>query len=892
METCQVADSSPTKRQRKTAVVSLLQKVDVVPDNHDDVPYADGSEHSENSDEEADKVAENGISRLTAPEPGALTAKFRRRNSISLPAGLDALLELPEEKRAKMKGDKEISPVSKTDLEAITEANTKGEGASDGESNSGGSCSDDESSYSASDEENISVKMPLRSSRKKSVMPLPKLRLNDTELPDEFLDRGFSGMESPGNSVTSINSLSSLLKEKLVMTFPGVLRRKRPREYKLKAFVAILFLCIVFLVGFAYIFYHQQVLQRAYFERIRFNKDERQMKVYGADGQELISGVLGVGLGGRSYPCLARDNPGNGSVCLEWMRYARLVMRYDEFADDVRCYHITWQSLSHQHHPTDCFDWSFSKGHWFGGGLASGGAWPLEKGHVRMAPFVTGSVPGQSWANVLQRYFLNSQGAAILIDDDSPLYVDLNSTMASKFCIKAKHDDFAYVYHKTDMPQLNYSVCTAPDVKQLHSFLAESSLWDGIKESDEQIINSLLTEPIWQIPANNPDQLTEQEVANLTEEVVSLGYPAGPVLLNEFWQSSAGDLVLDESRFPTFKDTVDIIHRRGFRVVLTVQPFISTESNNFYEAVREGLLVNERGGEIPALTRYKNFLSAGVVDITKNHSILWLQQKLKSLQQQHSIDSFYLDMGSAYDMPRYYQFDQQLTNPDQFKTQLTKRIQQSVPLLGVSGAIQRPQPPTFVSLPPFASDWRSLNTIIPALLTYGIMGYPFLLAGPVGGECEITSNLPERELYIRWMQLAAFLPTLSFKHLPSRYDAEVEKIAKGLLELRQTLVNPLLTKSIDEALNNGIPFARPLWMLEPLGQAAQSVDDEFSIGDQIIVAPVLQQNSEEREVYLPNGVWKDGIDGSLRKGNRWIHHYRVPLDKVAYFLRMPNNTRF
>ncbi|CAB3363493.1 Hypothetical predicted protein [Cloeon dipterum] len=872
-------------------------RVELVSDSHEDVPYADGSENSDNSGEEAaDKVAEDGITR-SAPEPGALTAKFKRRNSISLPAGLDNLAAVPEErlftKMGKLKGDNEnSSPDSKKvnfdAIEVATDKGKEGEEVSDRDSNSS---ADDDGSYTSSEDDGIAAKVPLRSARKKSVMPLPKLRLNDSELPDEFDERGFGGMDSPANSVTSINSLSSLLKEKLVMTFPGVLRRKRPREYKLKAFVCILFLCIVFLVGFAYIFYHQQVLQRAYFERIRFNKDERQMKVYSADGHEVISGELGVGLGGHSYPCLAKDNPGNGSVCLEWMRYARLVMRYELFDDeDVRCYHIKWQALSHHHHPTDCFDWSLGKGHWYGGGLAAGGAWPLEDGHIRMAPFVTGSIPEHAWANVLQRYFLNSKGVALIINNESPLYVD--STDDKKICIKARHDDFAYVYHKTDMPLLNYSICTAPDVKQLHSFLAETSLWDGIKETDLQAINSLLVEPVWQISANSPDQLTEEDVANITEEVVSFGYPAGSVLIDEFWQSSMGDLALDETRFPTFKDTVDIIHRRGFRIILTVQPFISTESVCFYEAVREGLLVNERGGEIPALTRYKNVLSAGVLDITKNHSSIWIQQKLKSLQQNYGVDAFYLDHGSTHDMPRYYQFDRQLTNPDEYKTLFTSRVAQSVPLFGVSGAVKRPQPPTFVSLPSFASDWRSLKLIIPAVLTYGIVGYPFLLSGPIGGGCQITSNLPDRELYIRWMQLATFLPTMSFQHLPSRYDPEVEKIAKGLLELRQAVVNPLLLKSVDEALNNGIPFARPLWMLEPLGQAAQTVDDEFSISDQIIVAPVLQQNSEEREIYLPNGVWKDGIDGSLRKGNRWIHHYKVPLDKVAYFVRMPNNTRF
>ncbi|KAG5886009.1 hypothetical protein JTB14_018426 [Gonioctena quinquepunctata] len=68
--------------------------------------------------------------------------------------------------------------------------------------------------------------------------------------------------------------------------------------------------------------------------------------------------------------------------------------------------------------------------------------------------------------------------------------------------------------------------------------------------------------------------------------------------------------------------------------------------------------------------------------------------------------------------------------------------------------------------------------------------------------------------------------------------------------------------------------------------------DEFSIGDELIVAPVLASGAREREVYLPAGVWKDGIDGSLRKGSRWIHDYHVDLDDVAYFERMPDDTRF
>lgn len=105
-------------------------------------------------------------------------------------------------------------------------------------------------------------------------------------------------------------------------------------------------------------------------------------------------------------------------------------------------------------------------------------------------------------------------------------------------------------------------------------------------------------------------------------------------------------------------------------------------------------------------------------------------------------------------------------------------------------------------------------------------------------------------------------------------------------------MNPLLQKYVREALETGIPLIRPLWMLDPTDTICHTVKDEFSVGDELIVAPILRPKTIMREVYLPAGVWQDGIDGSLRKGSRWLHHHQASLYQVAYFIRMPNNTRF
>ncbi|XP_050525580.1 myogenesis-regulating glycosidase [Daktulosphaira vitifoliae] len=730
------------------------------------------------------------------------------------------------------------------------------------------------------------------------------------------------------NSLTSVNSISSLLREKLMLNIQKMTKDKKSRaDYKLRVFIIFLFVVIVCLLKFAHIYYDRHVLQRAYFKHTRFNKEDRFLRLYSIDGHEIAFGQLGMELAEKekTFDCLTEHNKLDGMQCFEWMKKARLYLSHEEKPEGLNCYTIEWLSLSNEHSPIDCYEDGEQYGHWYGGGRTLGMAWPIQLGRIKMSPFVTGQIGELRWGNVLGRYFINSKGVAITVHPNTPLHVSINDGYNNRLCIKASHDDFAY-RRTGSLPSLNYTICSARNMKTLHSALSEKMLWDGLKESDAETINSLLTEPVWQLAPTKKELLNESTMVNYTEDIIALGFiKQGHVLLNEFWQAEMGDFSLDQTRFPTMKETINIIHRRGFRIVVTIQPFISTESRNFVKAVKEGILIMEVGNErnVPALTRYKSVQSAGMLDITNKKCGPWLQQQLKDLVQKYQFDSFYLDIGSAYDLPRHYLFNENLTNPDHYKSLFTQYVSDSVNVFGVSSAISRPPAPIFVSLNSLASTWDSLQVIIPTILTYGILGYPFSLPGPVGGDFLVENvsmhgfispdNLPvevlgtqslkecrhreqnindSRELVMRWMQLATFLPVIRYARLPSDCDPQVLQLTKNLTSLRQQIINPLLKRYVQEALETAIPLIRPLWMLDPSDTTCYNVKDEFSVGEEVIVAPILRSGITEREVYLPAGVWKDGIEGSLRKGSRWIHNYKIPLEKIAYFLKMPNNTRF
>lgn len=60
-------------------------------------------------------------------------------------------------------------------------------------------------------------------------------------------------------------------------------------------------------------------------------------------------------------------------------------------------------------------------------------------------------------------------------------------------------------------------------------------------------------------------------------------------------------------------------------------------------------------------------------------------------------------------------------------------------------------------------------------------------------------------------------------------------------------VTPLLLKYKREALEEGLPLIRPLWLVSGSDTAPMPVQDEFAIGGEIVVAPILERGQTTRD---------------------------------------------
>jgi alpha-glucosidase len=184
-----------------------------------------------------------------------------------------------------------------------------------------------------------------------------------------------------------------------------------------------------------------------------------------------------------------------------------------------------------------------------------------------------------------------------------------------------------------------------------------------------------------------------------------------------------------------------------------------------------------------------------------------------------------------------------------------------------------------------SASFEHLGMGLPMALGFGLSGQPF-----VGGDVPGFAGRATPELAARWFEYAALTPFCRCHHqidLPAHYPwsfgPEVERVAREALELRYRLL-PYLYAAFLQASRSGAPVQRPLVFEFQDDPLAAAVDDEFMLGDALLVAPVLEEGETSRLVYLPAGTWLEWHGGRVHEGGR-VFEVHAPLGRTPIFVR-------
>ncbi len=183
------------------------------------------------------------------------------------------------------------------------------------------------------------------------------------------------------------------------------------------------------------------------------------------------------------------------------------------------------------------------------------------------------------------------------------------------------------------------------------------------------------------------------------------------------------------------------------------------------------------------------------------------------------------------------------------------------------------------------STWDALALSLPMFMTLGLSGEPFVGAD-IGGFIGRT----DADLLVRWYEVGFLTPFCrnhasldSPDHEPWRYGKYYEDIIRKYLKLRYRLL-PFLYTALEESHRTGVPLFRPLLLNYQDDENTLRINDEFMIGSDLLVAPILKPDLTARLVYLPAGTWFDYWSGAKHEGGRMIR-VEAPLETVPLFVR-------
>lgn len=379
-------------------------------------------------------------------------------------------------------------------------------------------------------------------------------------------------------------------------------------------------------------------------------------------------------------------------------------------------------------------------------------------------------------------------------------------------------------------------------------------------------------------------QPSQEKVLKFAKDIVSNGFSPGILMIDDGWQENFGVWNFHPGRFPNPKEMIQELKELGFTVMLWLCPFVSPDSSNFRMLEQKGYLIKNTDNE-PVIRKWWNGHSA-LLDCSNEETVKWLESEMDKLIEDYQIDGFKLDGGD----PQYYD-DSDVCSKEIIANEQSlewAKIGLKYPYneyracwkLGGQALVQRLSDKTH--------SWDALGSLIPNGIAQGLMGYAFICPDMIGGgQYEDLQNPDfkwDQELFVRYAQCAALFPMMQFSTAPWRVLDETHLgYCLDAVELHSEMV-PLINELSAHAAKTGEPIIRNMsYQFDGYPEFA-TINDQFMLGDDVLVAPLLEKGVCERTIVFPTGTWL-GDDGTEVTGPCELA-VNVPLSRLPYYKRV------
>ncbi len=353
------------------------------------------------------------------------------------------------------------------------------------------------------------------------------------------------------------------------------------------------------------------------------------------------------------------------------------------------------------------------------------------------------------------------------------------------------------------------------------------------------------------------------------------GIPLSVFHFDCFWMRGYqwSDFVWDSDTFPDPAGMLTRLKERGLRISAWINPYIAQKSALFEEGMRDGYLVRRPDGSVWQWDLWQPGMA--LVDFTNPAARDWYTGKLKTLLDQ-GVDCFKTHFGERIptdvvwhdgsDPERMHNYYTQLYNEAVFELLREVRGEGEALLFARSATAGGQRYPVH-----WGGDCEShFNAMAESLrggLSLGLSGFGFW-SHDIGG----FEGTPTPTVFKRWMQFG-LLSSHSRLHgsksyrVPWDYGEEAVEVTREFTLLKHRLT-PYLQRAAQQAHATGVPVMRAMVLEFPDDPAAATVDRQYMLGDDLLVAPVFTDDGTV-EYYVPEGTWTNVLTGTQVTGPRW-----------------------
>lgn len=410
---------------------------------------------------------------------------------------------------------------------------------------------------------------------------------------------------------------------------------------------------------------------------------------------------------------------------------------------------------------------------------------------------------------------------------------------------------------------------------------------------------------------------SQQEMMDVAQKTKAEGFPIDAMILDLYWYgediSGIGNLDWHKKTFPDAPKMMADLKRMGIKTIPITQTFATLKSTNYQSSAKAKLFA---GGisEYPYVLQKFWAGPASLLDVFKPETQQYLWNNYKA-RINEGVAGFWTDLGEPEMHNDSMQFvlgsEREIHNiyPLTWNKLIFENYRKDFPKERVfnltrSGGAGMQRYGTFTWSGDVSRTWEALKIQIPIITGMGMSGIGYMHPDAGG----FTGGDKEPELYIRWMQMASFLPIIR-AHAdvklassdPNAVGTDVKKEAEDKIPYPEPVFWDESTKAIVKDYLNlrykylpynysltwlntqiGRPLVLPVGYFDTANKALKNLDDEYLWGANLLVAPITKRGDTTRKVIFPAGNWIDIRDHKKYSASAIV---KAPISSMPVFAK-------